>query len=343
MPVKFKAILILIILLMETTIFAGYILVLKNGKKIYSDNPFEIKEEGVYFTLPNDMLIFVKRRDIDFEATKALAEKLQKKVKDRILPEKSTLDNSVTRQPEKEVIKETEPEKEQQEAAPREIVTEKTTKISDSAELRKTNDSHLSKEEPEKNTTVLEIPKTVVKDLPPAKSIKNEIPTSTKIMEQLNPSTKSVPEKTINKPIVIEKPTAEPLTPRKVDFGISVDELKDNITLEEVIELAKKVKWNYEGKCPVCGGTGKSPLSTPTNEIVCTYCNGTGKGGAWNDDILKIGDDCPWCVLGYDELGKGPCRHCMGTGRYLGLDRLDLLDEKKDINKKTNDDQEIKK
>jgi DnaJ-class molecular chaperone len=73
-------------------------------------------------------------------------------------------------------------------------------------------------------------------------------------------------------------------------------------------------------------------LSTATNPVVCTYCNGTGKGGHWNDETLKVGDDCPWCVLGYDELGKGPCRHCMGTGRYLGLDKLGFINvsEKKE-------------
>jgi hypothetical protein len=59
-----------------------------------------------------------------------------------------------------------------------------------------------------------------------------------------------------------------------------------------------------------------------------------------------IGDDCPWCVLGYDELAKGPCKHCLGTGRYLALEKLipHLVDgEKSSASDKNDNDRETEK
>ena len=242
----------------------AYILVLKNGRKIFSAKPFELKEDGVYFTLPNDMLILIKRDDIDFKATQEIN---KPKVKPTL---KKPVGEAADKKPESSV------------QVPPVTVAPPPT------------------------------------DSAPPKSGQAEIQSQPR-----KPAGEIVKTKT-ESPKELPKPKTEA---KKPDFGIPVETIdKSTITLDGLIEMARKVNWIYEGKCPICGGTGKSSLSTGSVELVCTYCNGTGKGGKWNDEVLKIGDDCPWCVLGYDELSNGPCKNCLGTGRYLGLDKLPIFE-----------------
>jgi hypothetical protein len=266
-------ILLIAFLLIASTSLEAYILVLKNGRKIYSAKPFEVKEDGVYFTLPNDMLIFIKKDDVDFNATKEI-NKPKTKPASNVTPE----EKKPAEIPKANIV---EPKPAQPEAPPSETKTQTI----------------------EKTEPVVQQP------VKPAENALKDI------------EKKQLP-KTQPKPAV-----------KITDFGIPVESIdKSSITLDKLIEIARKVEWVYEGKCPMCGGTGKSSLSTGSVELVCTYCNGTGKGGKWNDDDLKIGDDCPWCVLGYDELSKGPCKNCLGTGRYLGLDRLRLFESNENKN-----------
>jgi hypothetical protein len=261
--------LLIALMLTATVSLEAYIIVLKNGRKIYSAKPFELKEDGVYFTLPNDMLILIKRDDIDFKATQDINKR-----------KAST--PSATPTVKKPTVEE----------------TAKTSGSSDQVSPIATAPSPATNE--------------------PPKSSQGEI--QTQPQKQTGEIVKSKAETSRQSP----KPKAEP---KKPDFGIPVETIdKSTITLDGLIEMARKVEWIYEGKCPICGGTGKSSLSTGSVELVCTYCNGTGKGGKWNDELLKIGDDCPWCILGYDELSKGPCKNCLGTGRYLGLDKLPIFE-----------------
>jgi len=256
-------ILLIAFLLIASTILEAYILVLNNGRKIYSAKPFEVKEDGVYFTLPNDMLIFIRKDDINFNATKEINKPKTKPAANVKVEEKKPAETLKA-----DVI---EPKPVQSEAIP--TVTKTQT---------------IEKPDPAVQQPVKPI-ETTIKD-----------------------GNKKQPSQSQPKPAA-----------KITDFGIPVESIdKSSITLDQLIEISRKVEWVYEGKCQLCGGTGKSSLSTGSVELVCTYCNGTGKGGKWNDDNLKIGDDCPWCVLGYDELSKGPCKNCLGTGRYLGLDRL---------------------
>jgi hypothetical protein len=270
----------------------AYILVLKNGRKIYLKMPFEFKKEGVYFNLPNGTLIFVKRRDIDFEATEKINLRFRKK----------KIEKSVTKEEPKPV--------------------------------EKTDDAKPKAKEETKVTP------------PPEIKPVDQVPEKMKIRDERVNEVKKIAEKKpeIKKPDVVEKkpPEKKVIQKRETDYGIAVESInQDDIDIDQLIKMAQSVKWIYEGKCPMCGGTGVSPLSTRTNKIICTYCNGTGKGGKWNDGILKIGDDCPWCILGYDELAKSPCRHCMGTGRYLGLDRLQLFSEGEEV--QSSNDEGIKR
>jgi hypothetical protein len=259
--------LLIAFLMIASTFLEAYIIVLNNGRKIYSAKPFEVKEDGVYFTLPNDMLIFIRKDDIDFNATKEINKPKIKPAANVKVDEKKPAET-----PRADVV---EPKPVQSEAMPTGTKTQTIEKTEPAVQQ-------------------------------PVKPIENTIKDSNK--KQL--------------------PQSQPRPAVKItDFGIPVESIdKSSITLDQLIEISRKVEWVYEGKCQLCEGTGKSSLSTGSVELVCTYCNGTGKGGKWNDDNLKIGDDCPWCVLGYDELSRGPCKNCLGTGRYMGLDRLRLFE-----------------
>lgn len=251
------------LMLMVSISLEAYILVLKNGRKIYSSKPFELREDGVYFTLPNDMLILIKKDDIDFKATEVI-------------------NKPKTKPAQKKTVNETAEKKAEPVMPPPAITAQSKT---DAAQ------------------TKIDRPETQPQSLPSTTEAAKAKTTPSKQMQR--------PKTEVKKP----------------DPGIPVETVnQSSITLDGLIEMARKVDWIYEGKCPICGGTGKSSLSTGSVELVCTYCNGTGKGGNWNDENLKIGDDCPWCVLGYDELSKGPCKNCLGTGRYLGLDKLPIFE-----------------
>ena len=266
-------ILLIAFFLIASTALEAYILVLNNGRKIYSAKPFEVKEDGVYFTLPNDMLIFIRKDDIDFIATKEINKPKTKPAANVKVEEKKPAET-----PRVDVI---EPKPVQSEAMPTGTKTQT-----------------IEKTEP-----------AVQQPIKPAENV-------------VKAGSQKQPPQSKPKPVV-----------RITDFGIPVESFdKSSITLDQLLEISRKVEWVYEGKCQLCGGTGKSSLSTGSVELVCTYCNGTGKGGKWNDDNLKIGDDCPWCVLGYDELSRGPCKNCLGTGRYLGLDRLRLFESNESKN-----------
>ncbi len=284
-----------------TNLFAGYVIVLKNGRKIYSSTPFEFKENGVYVTLPSDMVLFIKKKDIDYEATRAFIKKLKERKKKSAAGRNVVARESQSKEPDVQQATESPKGKPADEKLPTGNQTVKTTVPAE---------------------------KPIVKPrIKPEDQTKPVDKTSSAKVDRLKPDTTTPPDLTKKEP---GHKTGSALTKSrssfKEDYGLSIASMKKaDLTLEDLIEKAKRVKWVYEGKCPLCGGTGKSVLSTPTNPVVCTYCNGTGKSGAWNDEYLKIGDDCPWCVLGYDELSKGPCRHCMGTGRYLGLEKLGFL------------------
>jgi hypothetical protein len=266
-------ILLIAFLLIASTALEAYILVLNNGRKIYSAKPFEVKEDGVYFTLPNDMLIFIRKDDIDFNATKEINKPKIKPVANVKLEEKKPPET-----PKADVVE------------PKPVASEAIPTVTKTQTMEKTEPAVQQ----------------------PVKLAENIV--------------KAGSEK--------QPPKSQPRPAVKItDFGIPVESIdKSSITLDQLIEISRKVEWVYEGNCQLCGGTGKSSLSTGSVELVCTYCNGTGKGGKWNDDNLKIGDDCPWCVLGYDELSKGPCKNCLGTGRYLGLDRLQLFESNENKN-----------
>lgn len=276
---KSAAALLIAMMLMFSIYVEAYIIVLKNGRKIFSPKPFEFKEDGVYFSLPNDMLIFIKKDDIDFKATEEI-NKPKRAIPSNKTPEKIQTGNTSGEHAERQA-----------------------------ANTARENTSEIQPPPPQVSTETVK---------PAQETQSSQIQTQSKKPQENNVK----PSETAVKPPV--KPKSET---KKTDFGISVESIdKTSITLDQLIEMARKVEWIYEGKCPICGGTGKSPLSTSSVELVCTYCNGTGKGGKWNDDQLKIGDDCPWCVLGYDELSKGPCKNCLGTGRYLGLDKLPIFE-----------------
>lgn len=273
--------LLIAFMLLTSTFLEAYIIVLKNGRKIYSSKPYELKEDGIYITLPNDMLILIRKDDIDFDATREINNPKAKPAAKAPDTEKKAVETprEIPKETHKDTVVETKPVQQEPEV---------TTVKTESREKTETNVPQDVKSQPQ------------IK--PEETQVKTEIPKK--------------PPQTKPKPAV-----------KNTDFGIPLESIdKNTITLDQLIEMARKVDWVYEGKCPICGGTGKSPLSTESVELVCTYCNGTGKGGKWNDDVLKIGDDCPWCVLGYDELSKGPCKNCLGTGRYLGLDKLRLFD-----------------
>ncbi|MBN2135072.1 MAG: hypothetical protein JW737_05035 [Acidobacteria bacterium] len=300
---KIKAFAFLIMLLFVSSSFAGYILVLKSGRKIYSDKPFEEKENGVYVTLPNDMVVYIKKKDIDYEATKALVERIRKQKIERMQKEAS-----VQKADEPEIVEKTE-------SPPVVTVTESKNEI-----IKPKTEPPPSQPVKVENQNKTDTTSTKLGEITdsPKDITKKNIPTKT------IPTKQESPEKTVKSNGSFRIKTGKSIFP---DHGIPVESIDTaTITLDELIDMARGVQWEYSGICPICKGTGNSPLSTTTNVIVCTYCNGTGKSGAWNDETLKIGDDCPWCVLGYDELGKGPCRHCLGTGRYLGLDRLNILE-----------------
>lgn len=82
------------------------------------------------------------------------------------------------------------------------------------------------------------------------------------------------------------------------------------LTLEEMYEGVKKtVKYNRNGKCTHCNGTGKK---SDTREEMCTTCGGTGRVISQRGGWQQI-STCPHCQ------GKGsklinPCSHCHGSG-----------------------------
>ena len=61
--------------------------------------------------------------------------------------------------------------------------------------------------------------------------------------------------------------------------------------------------------CPVCGGTGAEPGTSPT---VCPECGGTG-AVAVNQGMFSVSRTCPRCS-GSGQVIEHPCHECHGTG-----------------------------
>lgn len=90
--------------------------------------------------------------------------------------------------------------------------------------------------------------------------------------------------------------------------------IKIECTLEDAYNgISKKIKYNRQGKCHHCNGSGSKSSGT----TVCTHCGGTGmirerqQINAFN--FIETRSTCPHCG-GTGVVMKDPCRHCNGSG-----------------------------
>jgi molecular chaperone DnaJ len=89
-------------------------------------------------------------------------------------------------------------------------------------------------------------------------------------------------------------------------------DLQTEITLsfEEAMEGATvPIQIKGPAPCPVCGGNGAEPGTSPT---VCPQCAGTGSV-AVNQGMFSVSRTCPRCS-GSGTIIEHPCHECHGTG-----------------------------
>ncbi len=101
-------------------------------------------------------------------------------------------------------------------------------------------------------------------------------------------------------------------------------DLQTSVTIdfeEAVFGVKKEIEITRQETCPVCGGSGAEPGTSPRR---CPECNGVGEVQQVRQTLLGsmiYANTCPRCQ-GRGEVIDTPCRHCNGSGRARVTRRL---------------------
>jgi molecular chaperone DnaJ len=99
-------------------------------------------------------------------------------------------------------------------------------------------------------------------------------------------------------------------------------DLQTEVTLsfEEAMEGATvPIQIKGPAPCPVCGGSGAEPGTSPT---VCPQCGGSGSV-ALNQGMFSVSRPCPRCS-GSGTIIEHPCHECHGTGTVRSTRRFSV-------------------